>query len=84
MTPEATGATEIGERTLARVHGMHEAFVDFVSRLSPSRIAVPTIRISVRSSRNSLACFQRSGLRRAHHQGAEERGPPARCSAGPF
>ena len=40
MTPEATGATEIGERTLARVHGMHEAFVDFVSRLC--RVESPT------------------------------------------
>jgi glutamate carboxypeptidase len=40
MTPEATGSTEIGERTLERVHGMHEAFVDFVSRLC--RVESPT------------------------------------------
>ena len=40
MTRQATGATEVGERTLERVHGMHEAFVNFVSSLC--RVESPT------------------------------------------
>ena len=40
MTRQAIGATEVGERTLERVHGMHEAFVNFVSSLC--RVESPT------------------------------------------